>query len=168
MVNAKLIEHHFREALKRHRKDRGWTQAQLEKELAQRKIHLHWTSIAKIEKGDRAVKIDEAAAIAEVFGVSVDALLGTQPPDDTTLTYALANLTSYAGDCQRQIRQAQGIAADITEQVEDDLVERFDFAALPELQRTARGLVTQLKRAATVAARLTQIASYTIAEEGKQ
>jgi len=43
---------------------------------------MHWTTIAKIEKGERSVRIDEAAGIAELIETSVDALPGRAVPDD--------------------------------------------------------------------------------------
>jgi hypothetical protein len=39
-------------------------------------IGLHWTSLSKIEKGERSVRIDEAKAIADLLELSVDSMLG--------------------------------------------------------------------------------------------
>jgi hypothetical protein len=47
------------------------------KMLADRGVQpMHPTTVAKIEAGDRSVRINEAMEIAELFGVSMDALLG--------------------------------------------------------------------------------------------
>jgi hypothetical protein len=129
---------------------------------------MHPTTLAKIEAGTRSVRINEAVGIAELFKVSLDALLGRQRHDDTTLTFALATLLDYVTDCQRQIREAQGTAADISEQV-DDLPEQFDHVpALPDLQRAARSLSADLKRAATASKRLVFLASVAIADGSKE
>jgi hypothetical protein len=47
------------------------------KMLADRGVQpMHPTTVAKIEAGDRSVRINEAMEIAELFGVSMDTLLG--------------------------------------------------------------------------------------------
>ena len=58
------------------RERRGWSQADMSKLLAEKKIGISTTAVAKLEAGTREVKIDEAAAIADTFGVSLDNLLG--------------------------------------------------------------------------------------------
>lgn len=114
------------------------------------------------------MRINEAVGIADLFEVSLDELLGRQRHDDTTLTFALATLMSYVTDCQRQIREAQGAAADIGEQV-NDLHNQFnDIPALPDLQRAARGLSAELKRASTAAEKFVFLASSAIADGGKE
>jgi hypothetical protein len=50
-----------------------------------------------MEKGDRSVRIDEAAAIADIFGMSVDALLGRKSPGlDTDLAHTIRVLQETA------------------------------------------------------------------------
>jgi len=43
---------------------------------------IHATTIAKIEAGDRPTRIDEAIGIADLFGISLDALLGREGLED--------------------------------------------------------------------------------------
>jgi transcriptional regulator with XRE-family HTH domain len=170
MARTKWADERFGQQLKRMRDDeRGWTQSQMADMLSEKGIApMHSTTLAKIEAGTRSVRINEAVAIADLLGVSVDALLGRQRHDDTTLTFALVTLMGYVTDCQRQIREAQGTAADIAEQV-DDLPEQFnDVPALPDLQRAARGLSAELKRAATAAEKFVFLASVAIADLGKE
>ena len=50
--------------------------------------HIYSTTVAKIESGERAVRIDEAAALADLFDVSVDALLGRNVERTGNLAYA--------------------------------------------------------------------------------
>jgi transcriptional regulator with XRE-family HTH domain len=168
MSSSKWVDKRFGQHLKRGRVERDLTQPQMAEMLTAKGIApMGATTIAKIEAGTRSVRINEAVAIAELFEMSIDALLGRQLPDDTTLTFALTTLTGYASDCQRQIREAQSTATDIAEQV-DALPEQFDFAALPELQRAARGLSTELKRAATAAEKFVFLASVAIVDAGKE
>jgi hypothetical protein len=74
---------------------------------------MHPTTVAKIEAGDRSVRINEAVGIADLLEISLDALLGRHGPEESTLTFALAVLCSSAGDAERQILRARNIAADI-------------------------------------------------------
>jgi len=53
------------------------------------------STISKIEAGDRAVRIDEAAGFADLFGTSTDALLG-RPSSGADLMWALSKLSSNA------------------------------------------------------------------------
>ncbi len=39
-------------------------------------VEMHHTTLAKIEKGERPIRAVEAATMADLFGVSLDALLG--------------------------------------------------------------------------------------------
>lgn len=63
---------------------RGWSQSELADRLAEFGISLHFTAIAKMEQRDverpRAIRLDEAFALAQVFGVTVERLL--EPPTD--------------------------------------------------------------------------------------
>jgi transcriptional regulator with XRE-family HTH domain len=167
MAKKKWIENHFSEALKEQRKRRDWSQSQLEKMLADKGVHLHWTTIAKIEKGERSVRIDEAAAIADLFDMSVDALLGRQLPDDTTLTFAMTTLLDYVRDADTKLVQARGTATDIDEQLED-AADRFDSPHIEALQRTARDMARHLDKARVVARKLVHVASLAIVDEGKE
>lgn len=84
MSKSKWTEDHFRKRLKDERERREWTQEALANMLSAKGIPMHWTTVAKIEKGDRSVRIDEAAGIADLFGISVDTMLGrwAQPDND--------------------------------------------------------------------------------------
>ena len=63
--------------MRRERKSRGLSLAQLAKLLQAKGIkRIYPTTIAKIEYGERPAKLDEAIALADVFGVSLDALVG--------------------------------------------------------------------------------------------
>jgi hypothetical protein len=57
-------------------------------------LGVHTTTVAKIEAGERAARIDEIAAVADLFEVSIDALLGrtgSQRRDAAFLVSVLAD-----------------------------------------------------------------------------
>jgi transcriptional regulator with XRE-family HTH domain len=72
---------YFGTHVRRERELRGWSQEELAKRLTDKGIHVYASTIAKIEseKKPRAARLGEAAGIADLFGVSLDALLGRKP-----------------------------------------------------------------------------------------
>ncbi|MCD7052933.1 helix-turn-helix domain-containing protein [Rhodococcus sp. BH2-1] len=73
----------FGQLVRRERERFGWSQAELAErltaELAPTGVKAHPTTIAKIEARDaekpRAIRLDEAAALARIFGRSIDDML---------------------------------------------------------------------------------------------
>lgn len=89
MGNQGRVGDRFRKRLKSERQRRDWSQEDVAKMLADKGIHgIYPTTIAKIEAGDRAVRIDELTAIADLLDVSLDGLLGRlrRPGRDLTST----------------------------------------------------------------------------------
>lgn len=79
----------FGKNLKLERERRGWTQEQLAQKLRDAGLQSHWATVSKIENGERSVRVDEAAAIADLFdNMSIDALVGrtANPGADDTYT----------------------------------------------------------------------------------
>ncbi len=110
MASTKWTEHYFRKALKDEREARHLTQPELAEVFKANGLDLHWSTIAKIENGDRSVRIDEAARIADVFETSVDAMLGRPAPGDTAgdpVARELARLVYTAHKAQEQIQSAR-------------------------------------------------------------
>ena len=60
MGNRKWTDDYFSKRLRAEREQRGWSQADMAKRLSAKDIPMHWTTIAKIEAGDRSVRIVEA------------------------------------------------------------------------------------------------------------
>ena len=117
---------------------------------------MHPTTVSKIEAAERSVRITEAVGFAELFGVSLDNLLGR--PDDSTVTFALSTLCSYAGDVQRQIKRAQEVAADIGDQLES-VEESFDLDGLDDLRHVANKMGESLQISQSNATRLVALVS---------
>jgi transcriptional regulator with XRE-family HTH domain len=80
----------LRQRIRDERERRGWSQHALGAKLS-----VHSTAITRIEQGSRAIQVDELIALADIFGLSVDALLGRNPGTSDVL-WAVSKLTSNA------------------------------------------------------------------------
>jgi transcriptional regulator with XRE-family HTH domain len=91
----------FGQRVRAERESRGWTQADLAQRLAGEGIHLHPSAIAKIEdraaRRPRMIRLDEARALATVFGISLDQMLSSKDDISTLLadTARLLTTTSF-------------------------------------------------------------------------
>jgi len=98
------IGERFREHLKTERERRDWSQSDMAKMLSDKGIQgVYPTTIAKLEAGDRAVRIDELTAIADLFEVSTDALLGRKVGLENDLAYTLRGVLETARQSAAQI-----------------------------------------------------------------
>lgn len=70
------VEDRFARRVRAERESRGWTQAQLAEALSEHGIKFHQSAVAKIENRDvdrpRVIRLDEAEALARVFGLSLN------------------------------------------------------------------------------------------------
>lgn len=73
---ADRVATQFGKRLRTERERRGWSQAELAKLLAGKGIPAHPTTIAKLEAAERHAKMRELVGLADIFGMSVDTLLG--------------------------------------------------------------------------------------------
>jgi transcriptional regulator with XRE-family HTH domain len=107
-----------------------WSQAELAKQLERFGLKFYGSTIAKIELGERPVKLAELVAIAELFGVSVDSLLklGVKPRRAQALTL------NMAADVAIKISSALvDHLTDITERLDDLSVTGEDLPGRAEL-----------------------------------
>jgi transcriptional regulator with XRE-family HTH domain len=134
MSSSKWVDSGFGQRLKAERERRGWTQPQMADMLSDKGIRpMHPTTVAKIEAGDRSVRINEAVGIADLFQVSVDSLLGRKPwAQRNELAYSLRVLGDTARDSSEQVGATMET---IREQLEE-LPGDFDGADV--LQRIGR------------------------------
>lgn len=59
------------------------------------------SAVAKIESGDRPVRLDEAVAMAELFGTTIDVALGLKPDSPESFTsHVLARRTDLLQQIQ--------------------------------------------------------------------
>src|ERR1700731_4102268 len=73
MGKQSAAETRFRERVQEERGRRKWSRADLAKMLQNKGFeHIYASTVAKIEYGERSVRIDEATAIADLFDVPLD------------------------------------------------------------------------------------------------
>lgn len=81
-MGRETAEDRFGRRVRLEREARGWTQADLAKRIEVAGVSLHPSAIAKIELRDvdrpRAIRLDEAQAIADAFGLFVDEMWETE------------------------------------------------------------------------------------------
>jgi|GEM_PF-2348463 len=134
MGRKRSVEARFRERVRQEREQRGMSQADLANLLGDKGFKgIYPTTIAKIESGERSVRIDEAAALADIFEVSLDAILGREPGVQTTeLEFQLRTLRDTARQSYEQVYSSMHLLRELL----DDLPERFDHSDM--LQRVGR------------------------------
>jgi hypothetical protein len=119
---------------------------ELMRRVVERGVPMHNTTIPKIEAGDRGVTPAELYVFADVFGMSVDTLLG-RATNGVDLTWAISKLTGTAQRVARDVRTLQGRL--------DDEVQDVQLYADAAPQRVARLLAqvdgVQQQLAATAA-----------------
>ena len=100
MGSNEPVETDFRKTLWRERKSRDWSQAHMAKLLCEKGLAIYPTTVAKIEAGERAARLDEVVAIADILGVSIDALVGRSADhrvgDKTLALNALTDVIQHA------------------------------------------------------------------------
>lgn len=69
-------ERRFGEAVRTWRTDRKWSQEDVAERLRYQGFEMHQTTVAKIERGARPLRVAEAAALAEIFEMPAVAVFG--------------------------------------------------------------------------------------------
>jgi hypothetical protein len=128
---------------------------------------MHPTTIAKIEAGDREVKLDEAEALADLYGMSLDTMMGKGLPDESSLTFALMNASSYAALSSRRATEARHTATDLDEILED-MENRFGSSEVLELIRSGREAARHLDSAIDIFDLMDTTAAALIVAKGQQ
>lgn len=75
-------EKRFGEVVRGWRLDRNWSQEEVAEKLAYEGFEMHQTTVAKIERGARPLRVAEAAALAAVFRMPVMAVFELSLPGD--------------------------------------------------------------------------------------
>jgi transcriptional regulator with XRE-family HTH domain len=75
-------EKRFGEVVRGWRQDRNWSQDDVAEKLRHHGFEMHQTTVAKIERGTRPLRVAEAAAIAAVFGMPIMAVFELSLPGD--------------------------------------------------------------------------------------
>lgn len=126
-----LDESHFVENMQRLREQNGWSQG----ELARRVTELgftgfHQTTISRIEKAERPVRLSEARGIADAFGKSLDEMLAV--PESESLLHEIRSAVERMRNAETQLWRAadehessRAIAARVALNVNDRLSALF-------------------------------------------
>lgn len=70
------------------REAREWSQAELSRQLKEAGLtQFHPTTVARVEKNERQVRLDEAPVIARIFGATVDQMMLPADRFSKVLTY---------------------------------------------------------------------------------
>jgi transcriptional regulator with XRE-family HTH domain len=126
---------YFGRRLRAERERRGWTQVELAERLADAGWPVNPTVLAKVESANegvqRSLKVDEALAVAEVFEMSLDSLLGRAT--DAESSDELELILRTAIDTARSLA---GHLAQIRATFHDRFVEveALDFTGREQLQ----------------------------------
>lgn len=85
-------ESRFGNRVRFEREQRGWSQSELAQRVSERGVAMHPSTITKIEARDaekpRSIRLDEAYVLSQVFGTSLETMLGTERAYDAAATVA--------------------------------------------------------------------------------
>jgi transcriptional regulator with XRE-family HTH domain len=132
----------FRDNLRRERQSRQLSLAQVAKLLQAKGLRIYTTTIAKLESGERAAKLDEVVALADVFNLSIDALVGrsgrrSRTGDKSLPLHALAKRTASTAAAVDALEA--GVREHLAE-LEAFTLRRDEAAAATECERAAQAL----------------------------
>jgi len=88
--------------------------------------NMHHTTVAKIEAGDREIKLDEAVAMADLYGMSLDAILGGK----RDLDYLLEALSDTVFLARTELDRTAKSLRDRMEDIPSDYDRHDALAAL--------------------------------------
>ncbi|PWF82015.1 helix-turn-helix transcriptional regulator [Kocuria rosea] len=100
----------FIESVRRLREEKGWSQGELARRIQAAGVEgFHQTTVSRIEKGERPVRLGEARALAHILGTSVDRMVA---PDlrEGRITAVEAQFWAIHEDAEKIERLAQDVA----------------------------------------------------------
>lgn len=127
---------------------RGWSQQELATRMRDQGQPWRQTTVAKTEAADRPIRVNEAASLAAVFGITVGDLL-TVPIDDYHLASAtvhLAEVRTLAEAAQQRVSELERAHQYATDQLEEARLEHR--RRLAELQRAQEQYRAEVESAA--------------------
>jgi transcriptional regulator with XRE-family HTH domain len=142
----------FRERVRDERRRRGWTQVNVAKMLSDKGFDdINNTVVSKIERGERMVRLAEAVGFADVFGVSLDYLLGRNPDVDRNRAFLLRCVRDTS---RNAVGQLGALAATIRDSFADLSGFEFDGHAslAAEGRRASEGLEEAMNALMSIAA----------------
>lgn len=142
-----VIGDRFRAQLRHQRERLGWSQQQVADALAkQYKLDMYSTTIAKIEAGERSVRIDELYAFADLLNMSADVLLGRRGSGVDALA-AASRLTSAAHRIATEVDGLQRRLAAEYEDLRDSADRDQQIGSVQKLIDKSHTAIVDLRRA---------------------
>lgn len=112
----------FARRLREERARAGLTQTDVARQLSERTgTKIDSSALTRVEKGQRAVKLEEALALAEILGEPLDTLLHDEPEDERRLAdleHELVEAQWRASAIEDQLRQARASVVAIEAEIE--------------------------------------------------
>jgi transcriptional regulator with XRE-family HTH domain len=118
--------------------------------LRDKGFRAHTTTIHKIENDQRPVPVDEASAIADIFGISLDKLLGRDAGIDRDLFYTLNAASQTALQAAPVISSLEASFSQLIDQI-----SAFEFDERDELVTAWTNLSVHLSLAVELLAKAT-------------
>jgi transcriptional regulator with XRE-family HTH domain len=133
---VKWTDQQLAERIKKLRTSRKLTQEELTKKLAAEGISIVPAQLARLEKGTRSLRVVEAAALCNIFDVSMDTLAGVESSPEMDLRRAINGLrialdTREVSATMRALAEAAEYLADVdTDGVAASLVAASERACV--------------------------------------
>ncbi|MGY2019362.1 helix-turn-helix domain-containing protein [Nocardia gipuzkoensis] len=99
------IEKAFGEQVRQWRKARGWSQEDLASKLEVCGFDMHQTTVAKIERGTRPLRVAEAVALAQIFRVPPLSIFYGKGPEDGT--FSMESMQTLIENYEQSINDAE-------------------------------------------------------------
>lgn len=130
-------EKRFGEVIRRWRLDRNWSQEEVAERLRHQGFEMHQTTIAKIERGARPLRVAEASALGAVFDMPPLAVFEVSLPNDAPW-WTLDGQSEPVREKQKVIEQARRHAEDAREKLDSAAKEYAYF--LGEVEKVVLAL----------------------------
>ncbi|RKO27650.1 XRE family transcriptional regulator [Pseudarthrobacter phenanthrenivorans] len=129
-------EARFIASVKRLREKQGWSQGELARRMAATGwAGFHQTTISRIEKAERPLRLSEARALAEIFETPLEEML--TPPREAAIVSALDEVRGYVGAARdgmaasvNELLQSLDMLRDIAQEAEDALAGEWENESL--------------------------------------
>ena len=95
----------FGEKVRQWRRVRGWSQEELAEMMTMLGFDMHQTTVAKLERGARPLRVSEAVALSQVFGVPALAVFHGPGPEQEP--WALERMRKHIENIEEGLQFAQ-------------------------------------------------------------
>ena len=144
----------FREYVRSERDRRGWSQAEMAKHLRSAGLeYMIPSTVAKIEIGERSVRIEEACTYADVFSAPIDVMFG-RGDRGVDAVWAASKLSTNAQKSVAELMAMRDRLADDTRDLVTYSTSDGRFDVLQNLAESAAAAAKSIDDAATAVGKL--------------